>query len=134
LNCKIPYKEIIYDRVAYVPEGKVVTYGQLAEGLPGITSRMAGFALSKTPENIDIPWHRVVNSRGKISIRGDGDNEQIQQKLLEQEGIVFNHLGIINLKQYKWQPTWQSIGVFSENREKNNVKTGKNISVSRRGR
>lgn len=106
MKSQIPYKEIVYDRVSYIPSGHVVTYGQIAEGLPGITARMVGTALSKTPEGTVIPWHRVVNSGGKISMRGDGDSEELQKILLEKEGVVFKTSKKIDLKIYKWIPNW----------------------------
>lgn len=106
---KIPYKEIVYDRVSYIPKGFVVTYGQIAEDLPGVTARMVGSALKNTPNNIQIPWHRVVNSMGKISYRGDGEGENLQQMLLENEGINFSKSNKIDLKKHKWTPTWPKI-------------------------
>ena len=62
-------KSAIYLALKSVPAGKVVTYGQLAKiaGLPG-AARLVGTTLCQLPENTDLPWHRVINAQGKISM------------------------------------------------------------------
>jgi hypothetical protein len=52
----------------------------------------------------DLPWHRVINAQGRISERS-GHGPHLQRILLEQEGVVFDQQGRINLKTYRWQPT-----------------------------
>jgi methylated-DNA-protein-cysteine methyltransferase related protein len=95
----------IYDVVRKIPHGKVATYGQVAElaGLYG-KARLVGYALFRVEIETDIPWQRVVNSKGEISYsiaRGGGDF--LQKTLLEQEGIEFDRSNRINLKIYRWQ-------------------------------
>jgi methylated-DNA-protein-cysteine methyltransferase related protein len=92
----------IYDTVKQIPQGKVATYGQIAElaGYPR-QARMVGYALHSTPAEIDIPWHRVINSQGEISLRGSGAGE-LQKVLLENEGIKFTSSGKISLAKYRW--------------------------------
>ena len=92
------YKKI-YNTVSQIPYGQVATYGQIARITGSCTARMVGYALAATPENVEIPWHRVINSQGKISVIAF---EDLQRKLLESEGIVFNNSGKVNLQKYRW--------------------------------
>jgi methylated-DNA-protein-cysteine methyltransferase-like protein len=83
----------------------VATYGQVAEvaGLPR-RARLVGRALRELDEGSDVPWHRVVNAAGKISIRADGlGHDELQAKLLRREGVRFVD-GAIPLARYRWQP------------------------------
>ena len=92
----------IYAAVAVVPRGRVVTYGQIARGVRGATPRLVGYAMATLPETSGVPWHRVVNHRGGISLRSGGDGAQIQRRLLEREGIRFYGNGLLDLKLYRW--------------------------------
>jgi len=85
--------DTVYKIVQQIPPGKVMAYGQIAELIPQCTARMVGYALSATPDEIEIPWWRVVNSQLKISL--PGAHYELQKKLLMEEGIVFNHSGKI---------------------------------------
>jgi methylated-DNA-protein-cysteine methyltransferase-like protein len=91
--------------VCRIPEGKVATYGQIAKliGYPK-HARQIGFALSILDTNSKIPWHRVINSQGKISPRGIDGYDDYQRILLEDEKVVFNDKDCIDLKKYQWQP------------------------------
>jgi len=99
---------VVYEIVVGIPPGAVMTYGQIAQiaGNPR-AARAVGYALRAVPEGADIPWHRVVNSRGEISsrktLRGD-DDRVLQRMLLESEGVVFNNLSRIDLKKYQLVP------------------------------
>jgi O-6-methylguanine DNA methyltransferase len=97
----------IYAAIRRIPRGKVATYGQIAAlaGLPR-RARMVGRALSTTPEEIDVPWQRVVNAQGTISARSDGIGwaEGYQRHLLEEEGVVFSKSGRIDLDRFGWDP------------------------------
>lgn len=96
----------IYAAVARVPRGRVATYGQIASvaGLPG-HARMVGYALSALGEGSRVPWHRIVNAAGRISLRGDGrPMDAIQRFLLEREGVRFGKAGAIPLARYRWTP------------------------------
>ncbi|MGK0441582.1 MAG: methylated-DNA-protein-cysteine methyltransferase-like protein [Pseudohongiellaceae bacterium] len=94
----------IWLTVQQIPTGKVASYGQVAElsGLPG-AARLVGTTMSKLPEGTLLPWHRVINSQGKLSRPHDSTAYQEQRLRLEAEGIVFNGLGI-KLTTYRWQP------------------------------
>jgi len=65
------------------------------------TPRMVGYALHALPDNSDVPWQRVINSQGKISLDSYGIG-QLQKSILLEEGIVFSASGSINLKTYGW--------------------------------
>jgi methylated-DNA-protein-cysteine methyltransferase related protein len=94
-------KQRFYLALASIPEGKVTTYGRLAEqaGKSG-RARWAGQMLSHLPNGSKLPWHRVVNSQGKLSFPQDSEQYQQQRALLEQEGVEFGLNGGINLKQF----------------------------------
>jgi len=89
----------IYDIVRQVPRGKVTTYGDIAQLIgPGADARVVGYAMANCPD--DVPWQRVINSQGKISLKGDA--AQKQRLRLEAEGIAFDARGKIDLKRFRW--------------------------------
>lgn len=100
-----PSYERIYAVVASVPEGRVVTYGQVANlaGLPG-QARQVGYALHALPSSSELPWHRVINARGEVSQRSELGWEGFQRQLLEEEGVIFDARGRIELERYRWEP------------------------------
>ncbi|CAH0540726.1 MGMT family protein [Vibrio marisflavi] len=89
--------------ISQIPQGKVTTYGEIARmaGYPGY-ARHVGKALGNLPEGSKLPWFRVINSQGKISLTGE--NAARQKSLLELDGIKVNENGKVQLNQYKWQP------------------------------
>ena len=93
----------ILEVVALIPFGKVATYGQIAKlaGLPK-HARLVGTVLKNLDEGSQLPWHRVINSQGKVStINIDENGENRQLKLLKNEGdLLENHK--IKLKDYQW--------------------------------
>ncbi len=96
--------QLIYATVRQIPKGKVATYGQIAElaGLPR-QARQVGYALHALPEKTTVPWHRVVNAQGKISLRTEGGADTTQKLRLQREGVRFNDRGVIDLRVYRWQ-------------------------------
>ncbi|TEW53240.1 MGMT family protein [Psychromonas sp. RZ22] len=94
------FKQNIYTILFFIEKGKLTTYGQLAKqaGFPH-HSRHVGKVLSTLPKDSRLPWHRVVNAQGKISLSGD---RFIRQKtLLEKDGIEVTDEGkIIHFKRY----------------------------------
>ncbi len=66
-----------------------------------------GYALSSTPADQDIPWHRVINAKGEISQRSDGIGDSEQHMRLLGEGILPDKKGRINLSVYRWQPSFE---------------------------
>lgn len=91
--------------IGQIPKGKVATYGQIAKlaGIPR-NSRQVGSVLRNLPVGSGIPWYRVVNSKGEISERGDGDCTRTQRDALEEEQVCFNERSRISLKEYGWDP------------------------------
>jgi methylated-DNA-protein-cysteine methyltransferase-like protein len=91
--------DAVYAMVRQIPEGHVVSYGQVAFflGWPN-GARTVGWALRALPTGSDIPWHRVVNAQGKISL----PNPRRQRAQLEAEGIIFDQQDKIDLKRFGW--------------------------------
>jgi methylated-DNA-protein-cysteine methyltransferase-like protein len=95
--------------VRRIPRGRVATYGQVAElaGLRG-HARQVGYALHATPDHVRIPWQRVVNAKGEISLRAESGGGNLQAALLEAEGVTFDANGRIDLERYRWKPRIRS--------------------------
>lgn len=90
--------------VRSIPSGKVLTYGAVAvvAGKPG-RSRRVGTVLRNQPEGSDVPWHRVVNHRGGISLP-EGEDFERQRRLLSKEGIRLRENGTLDLSLHLWWP------------------------------
>ena len=98
------YRERVYEIVREIPLSKVMTYGQIAEILgEGYTARTVGYVMhAANTEN--VPWQRVINSQGACSTGKFTMPVNLQQKMLEEEGIEFNEKGKCNLENYQWFP------------------------------
>lgn len=92
--------EQMYKIVDQIPQGMVMSYGQIAQMLPKCTARMVGYGLSTLPKERDTPWWRVVNSKLQISLRNAGEHHILQRKLLQEEGILFSPSGKIDKKHH----------------------------------
>ena len=94
----------ILQAVAAIPKGSVCTYGKIAElaGLPR-HARLVGSVLKKLPNRSKIPWHRVLNSQGRLSFPEGSEPWQHQKERLELEEVDFLN-GKINLTRYLWEP------------------------------
>lgn len=93
----------VYEKVREVPPGRVVTYGQIALALGSpAAARATGYALHNLPEGSDVPWWRVINTRGAISLKGRGMQADLQRELLEREGVSFDRDGRTDLRAYRW--------------------------------
>ena len=97
-------RESIWQVVHMIPNGKVATYGQVAAlaGLPK-AARFAGTSLKDLPKATRIPWHRVINAQGRISLPPSSASYQEQRQRLTQEGVLIRN-GRIALKDYQWEP------------------------------
>lgn len=90
----------IYASVRRIPRGRVTTYGAIARVAGASGARQVGYALHALPDGSAVPWHRVVNARGAISLRADG---AVTQRLrLTREGVRFNAGGVIDLARFGW--------------------------------
>jgi methylated-DNA-protein-cysteine methyltransferase-like protein len=100
-----PFRERVLSVIRAVPEGRVVTYGQVAElaGSPRAARQVGGVLYGLRDSEEDIPWQRVVNAGGKISTYRIGSGE-LQRALLESEGVGFDEEGRIDLGRYRWLP------------------------------
>ncbi len=97
------FTQRVVDVIKSVPRGKVATYGRLAAmaGSPR-GARQVVRVLHTLWEKEKLPWHRVINAKGTISLTGAGFDEQ--KALLEAEGVAVDREGRIDLKKYEWRP------------------------------
>lgn len=91
----------VYSVVKQIPRGRVATYGQVARIAGRCSARSVGYAMSRVNDS-SIPWHRVMNSRGRISVRSHGEPSEIQRQMLISEGVVFRSGGSVDLAEYGW--------------------------------
>ena len=89
--------------VCEIPAGRVASYGQVSACVIGTTPRMVGFALAGLGEGSDVPWHRVVNAQGRISLPVDAPAHAEQRRRLEAEGVEFSAAGAIDLERFGWR-------------------------------
>lgn len=99
------FNQRVYAVVRRVPAGYVTTYGDVATllGSPRV-ARHVGFALAALRERQEpeVPWHRVINAQGRISVRGDSVRGAVQRSLLEEEGVAFDARDRVDLARYRW--------------------------------
>jgi methylated-DNA-protein-cysteine methyltransferase-like protein len=104
----IIFNNQVWEIVRRIPPGKVASYGQIARLIPppegvnpksylSLGPRWVGSAMAKCPE--DVPWQRVINSKGEISPR---PGAQEQRRLLEEDGVVFDVRGRVVLSRFGW--------------------------------
>ena len=102
------FYEQVWSLVRLIPRGKVATYGQIARMIPppngveieayaAFAPRWVGGAMANCPD--DVPWQRVINSQGKISVRAGAER---QRRMLEEEGVAFDEKDRIDLKKFGW--------------------------------
>lgn len=94
----------IYDIIANIPLGSVATYGQIAwmAGIPR-APRVVGYVVSNAPSGLALPFHRVVNSLGRMAPDHVFGGERIQRAMLEKEGVVFLKNGSIDMEKCRWK-------------------------------
>ena len=98
--------ERIYKTIRRVPYGHVASYGQIARlaGFPR-HARMVGYALHRLPNASSIPWHRVVNAQGELSLIRAGRASGLEQRLrLEREGVRVNAAFRVSMRRFGWRP------------------------------
>jgi len=96
------YKSI-YEIATQIPYGKVISYGQIAR-MVGCGARQVGYVMAalKSGSHPDIPWQRVINSQGKVSVHGDGIGNAMQLELLKGEGVQFDSEGRVSDSSAWW--------------------------------
>ncbi len=98
------FTKAVIRTIKSIPEGRVITYGGAAAvaGSPG-AARTVAWILHSTSRKEHLPWHRVINSRGSISLK-PGYGFELQKQLLKSEGVVVGENGTVSLKKYLWIP------------------------------
>lgn len=98
------YRDKVYRIVSGIPSGRVMTYGQIAEILgEGYTARTVGFVMHAA-DTERVPWQRVINAQGACSTGRMTVPFDLQQKMLEEEGVEFDERGRCDLGRYRWYP------------------------------
>lgn len=100
----IPFTERVIDIIRSIPRGRVMTYGQIAgcAGSPQ-SARQVVRILHSMSRKHSLPWHRVINAKGKIALQNkESYNEQ--ELLLKNESIEVGLNGVIDLAKYQWHP------------------------------
>lgn len=98
------YRERVYEIVRQIPRGRVMTYGQIAGVLgEGYTARTVGYVMHGA-DSENVPWQRVINAQGKCSTGRMTIPVNLQQSMLEQEGVEFNTAGKCDLNTLVWFP------------------------------
>jgi methylated-DNA-protein-cysteine methyltransferase-like protein len=94
----------IYAAVRQIPNGRVTTYGTVARiaGLPG-QARLVGYALSALKPGSTVPWHRVINAQGTISVTEESGARTTQALRLHREGVLVSAGGRISLAKFGWR-------------------------------
>ena len=105
-----PFYERVYAIVRQIPKGKVTSYGRIADMLDATgAARQVGYAMSALKNRgdhspyDDIPWQRVVNRQGRISIKGSEHGRLYQAELLREEGVEVDHELKIDMDKYLWE-------------------------------
>jgi methylated-DNA-protein-cysteine methyltransferase related protein len=97
--------ERIYRAVRKVPRGRVTTYGAIARmaGLPR-QARLVGYALSALRGGTSLPWHRIINAQGRLSLEKAGRASGLTQRIrLEREGVKVDAAGRVSLARCGWR-------------------------------
>ena len=104
-----PFYEKVYAIVRLIPKGQVTSYGRIAEMLESSgAARQVGYAMSalknkaKDPDYANIPWQRVVNHVGEISIKGSDHGRLMQAELLQDEGVEVSEKLKIDMQKFLW--------------------------------
>ena len=99
------FYEAVYKLVRKIPKGRVMTYGQIATilGAPR-AARAVGYAMRASGRYPDVPWQRVINAQGRISLRSEAERPILQKLLLETEGVAFDDSERVDLEGLRWEP------------------------------
>ena len=94
----------IWETIQDIPAGSVANYGQIAQiaGVPR-GARQVGYALRHAPKDLELPWHRVITSSGKIAFDPDSEAFKTQRARLGEEGVPVIK-GKVDMRKYRWEP------------------------------
>ena len=96
------FTQKVIDVISAVPSGRVTSYGAVAAAAGNPRgARGVVWVLNSSSKSENLPWHRVINSKGGISLK-PGYGFELQKQLLESEGIKITDDGFIDLKKYLW--------------------------------
>ncbi|MFY7992388.1 MAG: MGMT family protein [Bacteriovoracaceae bacterium] len=103
MKTKTEFSQKVIAFIQKIPKGKVASYAQIAK-LAGKPQGVRGvvWILHSSSGVADLPWHRVINAKGRISFPEMSEQWIKQKKLLEREGIVVSEYGVIDLKEFQW--------------------------------
>lgn len=109
MRTSLSFHAQVYALVRCIPPGKVLSYGRVAEmlGVPH-GAREVGWALSALKHarvEPPVPWHRVLNAQGHISIKGSPEAALEQRLRLEAEGVTFDERDTLDMRRYQWTPS-----------------------------
>lgn len=106
-----PFRERVYAMVRRIPRGRVASYGDVAAlvGAPR-AARGVGAALSALDPDDDVPWWRVINHQGRLTISPVHGLRVLQRTLLEQEGVRFRSDDAVDLDRHAWEGPWGDTG------------------------
>ncbi len=116
LPVKMSFKQCVYALVRAIPRGKVLSYSRVA-GLIDVPNgaRAVGWVLRQLPDVSDVPWQRVINAKGYISIKGAVHDAADQRALLEAEGVVFDATDHVDMTRFLWKPSeWEARAILDD--------------------
>jgi methylated-DNA-protein-cysteine methyltransferase-like protein len=112
--------QAICDTIRDIPRGRVASYGQVAQiaGIPR-GARQVGYVLRQLPKDHDVPWHRVLQTSGKIAFEKGSRGYREQRKRLIGDGVVVMS-GKVDMNKYRWQPDldellWKPAAIWDDN-------------------
>lgn len=94
----------LWSTISDIPPGSVASYGQVAEiaGIPR-GARQTAWALRHAPDDLDLPWFRVITASGKLAFEQGSASFKRQKDLLAKDGVVLLN-GKVNMQEYRWEP------------------------------
>ena len=120
------FNDRVYALVRQIPHGKVLSYSKVAQllGVPH-GARAVGWALhnlGNNPDIEDVPWQRVINAQGYVSIKSIENGAMVQRARLEAEGVIFDDSGRVDMKRFGWAVSEWEARVLLEAADEQNRK------------
>lgn len=101
-----PFKETVIQIIRSIPRGKVMSYGQVAlyAGAPR-AARQVGWILNQVELTVELPWWRVVNNLGRLTIKGSEYTPTVMKQFLEAEKVLIREDFTFDIEEYRYRPT-----------------------------